>query len=115
MSAIRHPNIVQYLGMCRDAETCLPVLLMELIESSPQPIPYHIQVNICHDITLALSFLYSNDIVHRDLSSNNVLLIGNIQAKVTDFGMARLSDINPQATRFTNTMCPGTDVFRHAA
>ena len=119
MSAIRHPNIVQYLGMFRDTDTRLPVLLMELmddslthfLESSPQPIPYHIQVNICHDVTLALSFLHSNKIVHRDLSSNNVLLIGNVRAKVTDFGMARLSDINPQATRFTSTMCPGTDVY----
>jgi hypothetical protein len=40
-----------------------------------------------------------------------VLLIGNIRAKLTDFGMARLGDLNPQATRFTNTMCPGTDVY----
>ena len=119
MSAIRHPNIVQYLGMFRDTDTRLPVLLMELmddsltyfLESSTQPIPYHIQINICHDVTLALSFLHSNNIVHRDLSSNNVLLIGNIRAKVTDFGMARLGDINPQATHFTSTMCPGTDVF----
>ena len=119
MSAIRHPNIVQYLGTFKDTVTRLPVLLMELmddslthfLESATQPIPYHIQVNICHDVTLALSFLHSNKIVHRDLSSNNVLLIGNVRAKVTDFGMARLGDINPQATRFTNTMCPGTDVY----
>ena len=119
MSAIRHPNIVQYLGMFRDTETRLPVLLMELmddslthfLESSTQPIPYHIQINICHDVTLALLFLHSNNIVHRDLSSNNVLLISNIRTKVTDFGMARLGDINLQATNFTNTMCPGTDVY----
>ena len=120
MSNMRHPNIVQYLGTYRDsADTRLPVLLMELmddslthfLESSPQPIPHHITVNICHDVTLALSFLHSNNIVHRDLSSNNVLLRGNVLAKVTDFGMARLGDINPHATRFTNTMCPGTDVY----
>ena len=85
--------------------------LTHFLESSPQPIPYHIQVNICHDITLALSFLHSNGIVHRDLSSNNVLLIGNVRAKVTDFGMARLGDQNPQATQLTFTMCPGTDVY----
>ena len=120
MSNMKHPNIVQYLGTYRDsADTCLPVLLMELmddslthfLESSPQPIPYHIAVNICHDVILALSFLHSNNIVHRDLSSNNVLLRGNVLAKVTDFGMARLGNINPHATRFTSTMCPGTDVY----
>ena len=119
MSAIRHPNIVQYLGIFRNTDTHLPVLLMELmddslthfLESSTVPIPYNIQVSICHDVALALSFLHSNNIVHRDLSSNNILLIGNVRAKVTDFGMARLSDINSQATPFTNTMCPGTDVY----
>ena len=119
LSTIRHPNIVQYLGTHQDPDTGLPVLLMELmddslahfLESSTQPIPYHIQVNICHDITLALSFLHSNDIVHRDLSSNNVLLIGNNRAKLTDFGMARLGDLNLHATRITNTMCPGTDIY----
>ena len=85
--------------------------LTHFLESSTQPIPYHIQVSLCRDITLSLSFLHSNNIIHRDLSSNNVLLISNARAKVTDFGMASLSDINPQATRFTNTMCPGTDVY----
>ena len=119
LSTIRHPNIIQYLGMYQDPDTHLPVLLMELmddslthfLEGSPQPIPYHIQVNICHDITLALSFLHFNGIVHRDLSSNNVLMISNIRAKVTDFGMARMGDMNPRATHLTFTMCPGTDVY----
>ena len=119
MSSIRHPNIVQYLGLYRDPDTGLPALLMELmdsslthfVESSTQPIPYRIQLNICHDITVALSFLHSNNIVHRDLSSNNVLLIGNVRAKVTDFGMARLGDGNTRATQLTFTMCPGTDVY----
>ena len=76
LSTVRHPNIVQYLGTHQDLETRLPVLLMELmddslthfLESSPQPILYHTQVNICHDISRALSFLHSNGIVHRDLS-----------------------------------------------
>ena len=119
LSTIRHPNIVQYLGIYQDPDTGLPALLMELmddslthfLESSPHPISYHIQVNLCHDVTLALSFLHSNSIVHRDLSSNNVLLRGNILAKVTDFGMARLGDQNPRATQHTFTMCPGTEVY----
>ncbi|MCG8623201.1 MAG: protein kinase, partial [Proteobacteria bacterium] len=75
------------------------------------PIPFHIQINVCHDITLALRFLHSNGIVHRDLSSNNVLMIGSNRAKVTDFGMARLGDMNPRATQLTFTQCPGTAVY----
>ena len=117
MSALKHPNIVQYLGLVRDYETGLKVLLMELmddslthfLESSTQQIPYHIQVNVCHDITLALSFLHSNDLIHRDLSSNNVLLTkGSTRAKVTDFGMTQLYNLNPFRT---NTTCPGTAVY----
>ena len=119
LSTVKHPNIVQYLGIYQDPDTGLPVLLMELmddslthfLEHSRQPIPYHLQVNICHDIALALSYLHSNDIIHRDLSSNNVLLIENVRAKVTDFGMARLGDQKLRATQLTFTMCPGTDVF----
>ena len=119
LSTIRHPHIVLYLGIYEDPDNGLPALLMELmdsslthfLESSPQPVPYHVEVNICHNISLALSFLHSNNIIHRDLSSNNVLLIGNVRAKVTDFGMARLHDLNPRETRPTFTICPGTDVY----
>lgn len=119
LSAVRHPNIVQYLGVHQDPDTYLPVILMELmddslthfLESSAKPIPYHIQIDISHDIALALVFLHSNGIVHRDVSSNNVLLFGNVRAKVTDFGMARLGDLNPKAAHLTFTMCPGTDVY----
>ena len=119
LSAIRHPNIVQYLGSYQDPETRLPVLLMELmddsltrfLEQSQEPLSYHTQVNICHDITLALAYLHSNDIIHRDLSSNNVLLIGaGNRAKVTDFGMAKLFNVN-RATITPQTMCPGTEVY----
>ena len=117
LKEIRHPNIIQYLGMYRDPETGLPVLLMELmdeslthfLETSTEPIPYHIQLTICLDIVQALSFLHLNGIIHRDLSSNNILLIGKGRAKLTDFGMAKLVDV--RMSRVSNTMCPGTDAY----
>ena len=116
LSAIRHPNIVQYLGSYEDPETQLPVLLMELmddsltrfLERSQEPLPYYTQVNICHDIALALAYLHSNDIIHRDLYSNNVLLVGaGNKPKVTNFGMAKISGVNCSSM----TMCPGTQVY----
>ena len=117
LSQIRHPHIVQYLGMWRDPEFQLPVLLMELLDESltkylkrsNAPLPYHIEINITHDVALALAFLHSKDIVHRDLSSNNVLLIAGQRAKVTDFGMSKLVDA--RSLRRTLTHCPGTEVY----
>ena len=111
LSAIRHPHIVQYLGTYQDPESGLPVLLMELmdesltkfLERSPEPLPYHLEVNLCHDVALALSFLHSNGIIHRDLSSNNVLLIAGSRAKVSDFGMSKLNSCMTPLTH-----CPGT-------
>ena len=48
--------------------------------------------------------------LHRDLSSNNVLLIGaGIRAKVTDFGMSKLTELNPRMTGLTK--CPGTPAY----
>ena len=117
LSAIRHPHIVQYLGTCRDPESGHPVLLMELmddslthfLEASPERLPFHLEVNLCHDIALALAYLHSNGIIHRDLSSNNVLLIAGSRAKVTDFGMSKLLDAAPQMTPLTQ--CPGTSAY----
>ena len=114
LESIRHPNIVQYLGMSTDPESRLPVLLMELLdesltkmlERSQQPLACHIQVDICHDVALAVAYLHSNDIIHRDLSSNNVLMIAGRRAKVTDFGMSKLSRAAPNMTPLT--VCPGT-------
>ena len=114
LESIRHPNIVQYLGMTRDPESKLPVLLMELLdesltkmlERSPTALPYFVEVDICHDIALAVAYLHSNNIIHRDLSSNNVLIMAKKIAKVTDFGMSRISSAAPTMTPLT--MCPGT-------
>ena len=117
MSAIHHPNIVQCLGSHRDTETGLPVLLMELmdesltqfLERSQQPLSFHTQVDICHDVALALAYLHSRGMIHRDLSSNNVLMIAGSRAKITDFGMSKLLTAHAHLTPLTQ--CPGCPVF----
>ena len=117
LQSIRHPHIVQYLDVTVDPESRLPVLLMELLDEnltkmlhrSQQSLAYYIQVDVCHDIALAVAYLHSNDIIHRDLSSNNVLMIAGRRAKVTDFGMSKLVDSASSGTPLTT--CPGTPVY----
>ena len=116
---LRHPSIVQFLGLVLDPHNRRPILLMELMEESltgflecrSNPLPYYIQVNITHDITLALAYLHNNQVIHRDLSSNNVLINAGSRAKLTDFGMSKIVDINPHMTCSRTTQCPGTPAF----
>ena len=111
LSMIRHPNIVQYLTTTFDRDNPRqPILLMELCDENltklleREPVPYHEQLNICFDISLALAHLHQNGLYHRDLSSNNVLLKRG-QAKVTDFGMSKLAEFQP------TTLCPGNPIY----
>ena len=117
LSLARHPNVVQYLVTYYDPDTRLPVLLMELcdesltafLEQSPGPLSYHVQLNICLDIALALVYLHSNALIHRDLTGNNVLMIAGTRAKITDFGMSKLATGNPRMTALT--LCPGNLLY----
>ena len=116
LNDMKHPHIVEYLGTSHDPDSGLLVLLMELmdeslthfLEQSQQPLAFHIEVDLCHDIAQALVYIHSKDIIHRDLSGNNVLLLAG-RAKITDFGMSKLLDANRRMTPLT--MCPGNSVY----
>lgn len=115
LSKIRHPCIVQFLGIARDPDNTLPILVMELmdesltrfLERSDIELPLHLQVNFSHDIALALAYLHSLNITHRDLSSNNVLLVAGTRVKVTDFGVSVFKSHSSSML----TSCPGTQVY----
>ena len=117
LPSIIHPNIVQCFGMYQDPDTNLPVLLMELMDESltdyikrfSVPLPYHIEIGFSYDIALGLSYLHSRGYVHRDLSSNNVLIMAGIRAKISDFGTCRAITGLSRQTRLT--LCPGTPPF----
>ena len=113
LNDMKHPHIVEYLGTSHDPDSGLLVLLMELmdeslthfLERSQQPLAYHIEVDLCYDMAQALAYIHSKEIIHRDLSGNNILLLAG-RAKITDFGMSKLLDANRHMTPLT--MCPGT-------
>ena len=113
LQSLSHKNIVKYFGVHPDPETNMPILLMELCKESlttflkicPSTLPYHIELNIGRDIALALVYLHSKRLIHRDLSSNNVLMVDDNRVKVSDFGMSKLVRVNPKGPL---SLCPGS-------
>ena len=97
---VRHPNLLQFLGATRvDAPIILselmPTSLSREIENSPLTNPQIIK--IARDVSSALNYLHlwqPHPILHRDVTSHNVLLepSGNEiwKAKLSDYGSANL-------------------------
>ena len=119
-SRILHPNVVQMLGVYYPTpEARLPWLVMELMETSlksflekhhydNEKVPLYIKLSMLLDTTQGLEFLHAQDIVHRDLSSNNVLLTKHLVAKIADLGVAKVIEHNKMRT---HTQTPGTVHF----
>ena len=114
-SRIHHPNVVQVLGIHYPTpEAKLPWLVMEMMQCSVKSfmqsykkgtIPLHFKLSILVDISQGLEFLHGQDIIHRDLSSNNVLLTKHCVAKIADLGVAKVIKHSKMRTQ---TQTPGT-------
>ena len=114
-SRIHHPNIVQMLGIYYPTpQAKLPWLVMELMQTSLKgflekyeqgKVPLHFKLSMLVDVAQGLEFLHGQDIIHRDLSSNNVLLTKNLTAKIADLGVAKVIQENKMKT---HTQTPGT-------
>ena len=122
LSQVRHPNIVQFLGIYFQQGVRVPILVMEFLPTNLNScieqyghtdfFPKEISYAILHDVALGLCYLHSQTpaIIHRDLSSNNVLLTPNMTAKISDLGVARIVNLPPlEISRMTGT--PGTPAF----
>ena len=101
LSQQRHPNIVQFLGVCGldgdPRDICLVMEQMDIdldhyIEANKGGIPLELKLRILTDTASGVSHLHANGIVHRDLNSGNVLLSSSLQAKVADLGGSRIID-----------------------
>ena len=119
LSQVRHPNIVQFLGVHFQEGVSAPILVMEFLPTNLTScieqygiLPKEISYSILHDVSLGLCYLHGQtpSIIHRDLSSNNVLLTANMTAKISDLGVARILNLTPlQVSRMTQT--PGTPAY----
>ena len=111
---VRHPNLLQFIGATREGT---PIILSELMPTSLRkeleagPLPYHAVLAISQDIACGLNYLHlfkPDPIVHRDVSTANVLLThGQFgwRAKVSDYGSANLQPM------IGHTVNPGNPVY----
>ena len=113
MSTLRHPNIVQFLGVTFFPGSRLPAVVMERLPTSlhdlldPDPdrppprdaVPplaffsMALKCSVLQDVARGLAYLHgqSPPIIHRDLSARNILLHSGMVGKIADLGVARIA------------------------
>ncbi|CDP19277.1 unnamed protein product [Coffea canephora] len=101
LTEIKHRNVVKLFGFCSNAQHSILVYeclergsLAKIlsIEEAAKELDWQKRLNIIKGITHALSYMHhdcSPPIVHRDISSNNILLDPECEAHVSDFGTAK--------------------------
>ncbi|KAG0224134.1 hypothetical protein BGW42_005312 [Actinomortierella wolfii] len=95
LQRLRHSNIVQFYGMHRVDNHIY--LIMELAERGTLTqainkglLDWLDKTRLAHEIARGLEYIHQEGILHRDLKSANVLLTRNMEAKLADFGLAKI-------------------------
>ncbi len=99
VARLSHPNIVTVID--RGEQDGRQFIVFEYVRGENLktllqrvgPLPEEEAVRLALQIARALGFAHDNGLVHRDVKPQNVLLNGDGQAKVTDFGIARSLDV----------------------
>ncbi|XP_031494295.1 probable LRR receptor-like serine/threonine-protein kinase At1g07650 [Nymphaea colorata] len=105
ISALQHPNLVTLFGCCIDGKQLM--LIYEYMENNSLaralfgPTEHQLKLDwatrcsICIGIAKGLAYLHEESrlkIVHRDIKATNVLLDKELNAKISDFGLAKLHE-----------------------
>ena len=125
MSTLRHPHIVQFIGVCLLPDLRLPALVMEkmlmslhdLLAPDPPPdkdrpvLPLILKFSILQDVAGGLTYLHkrSPPVIHRDLSARNVLLNSGMVAKIADLGVSQI--VYSITDAFDMSRVPGASVY----
>lgn len=118
IGCLRHRNLVQLQGWCYEKGEVLLVydymsnssLDKILFQEGGGPVlSWENRCNIVMGVASALAYLHGEwekQIVHRDVKASNIMLDGNFNARLGDFGLARLTEHNksPDATLTAGTM-----------
>ncbi|XP_061364894.1 probable LRR receptor-like serine/threonine-protein kinase RFK1 [Gastrolobium bilobum] len=104
ISCVQHPNLVKLHGCCVEGDQL--ILVYEYMQNNSLAsalsgsenrlkLDWPTRLRICIGIAKGLAFLHEESrlkIVHRDIKATNVLLDGNLNPKISDFGLAKLDD-----------------------
>ncbi|XP_028801449.1 L-type lectin-domain containing receptor kinase IX.1-like [Neltuma alba] len=116
ISQLRHRNLVQLSGWCHERKELLLVYeymthgsLDYHLFNDQSLLPWSIRFKIAQGLASALLYLHEEweqCVVHRDIKSSNIMLDSNFNAKLGDFGLARLVDHTKgaQTTALAGTM-----------
>eukprot|EP01125_Pyxidicula_operculata_P001438 TRINITY_DN1132_c0_g2_i1.p1 TRINITY_DN1132_c0_g2~~TRINITY_DN1132_c0_g2_i1.p1 ORF type:complete len:1224 (+),score=464.66 TRINITY_DN1132_c0_g2_i1:336-3674(+) len=108
LRSLRHPNVILYMGVVLDNK--YRIIVTEYMERGTlyswlmdRKLKYSTILKISHDIALGMNYLHGENILHRDLTSKNILLNRHLEAKVSDFGLSKM-----KIEEYTNSSTMGS-------
>ncbi|KAK9922801.1 hypothetical protein M0R45_031247 [Rubus argutus] len=111
-----HPNLVKLLGYCREENEKLLVfeymqkgsLENHLFRINPniEPLSWDSRIKIAIGAARGLAFLHSldNQVIYRDFKASNILIDLSYNAKISDFGLAKLGSTGGDSLVSTRVM-----------